>query len=205
VWLLQAEVRTLERVSERIKDGIRDIDARATRISQTATRVGDRLQVRIALQPSQHHLHLTSSSGVVVLQPRSICLAAISAGSHQAHRQLTHLPCALPANSCRSLQTAEGLRLRCLEAQELISHLQAFSCHSAGEDFSKLPPIFTNDATLAEAAVSQQCCWQCWGLPTVQGDSFVRKGRVSADVVAACFQEHGGCVVAGNAKKMRRG
>jgi hypothetical protein len=52
------------------------------------------------------------------------------------------------------LQTAEGLRLRCLEAQELISHLQAFSCHSAGEDFSKLPPIFTNDATLAEAAVS---------------------------------------------------
>ncbi|WIA33366.1 hypothetical protein OEZ86_006503 [Tetradesmus obliquus] len=88
----KAEVRTLERVSERIKDGIRDIDARATRISQTATRVGDRLQ------------------------------------------------------------TAEGLRLRCLEAQELISHLQAFSCHSAGEDFSKLPAIFTNDATLAEAA-----------------------------------------------------
>lgn len=42
---MQAEVRTLERVSERIKDGIRDIDARATRISQTATRVGDRLQV----------------------------------------------------------------------------------------------------------------------------------------------------------------
>lgn len=44
-FLLQAEVRTLERVSERMKDGIRDIDARTTRISQTATRVGDRLQV----------------------------------------------------------------------------------------------------------------------------------------------------------------
>lgn len=52
------------------------------------------------------------------------------------------------------LQTAEAVRLRCLEAQELIGHLQTFSCHSAGSDFSKLPPIFTNDATLAEAAVS---------------------------------------------------
>jgi hypothetical protein len=43
---LQAEVRTLERVSERIKGSIRDIDSRVTRISQTATRIGDRLQVR---------------------------------------------------------------------------------------------------------------------------------------------------------------
>lgn len=41
----QAEVYTLERVSDRIKEGIRDIDSRVTRISQTATRVGDRLQV----------------------------------------------------------------------------------------------------------------------------------------------------------------
>jgi hypothetical protein len=63
------------------------------------------------------------------------------------------------------LQTAEGLRVRCLEAQELISHLQAFSCHSAGEDFSKLPPIFTNDATLAEAAVS---VLPEWCIPTLQ-------------------------------------
>lgn len=52
-----------------------------------------------------------------------------------------------------AVQTAEGVRLRCLEAQELIGHLQTFSCHSAGNDFSKLPSIFTNDATLAEAAV----------------------------------------------------
>lgn len=55
---------------------------------------------------------------------------------------------------CPALQTAEAVRLRCLEAQELICHLQTFSCHSAGSDFSKLPGIFTNDATLAEAAVS---------------------------------------------------
>jgi hypothetical protein len=53
-----------------------------------------------------------------------------------------------------AVQTAEAVRLRCLEAQELICHLQTFSCHSAGSDFSKLPGIFTNDATLAEAAVS---------------------------------------------------
>lgn len=52
------------------------------------------------------------------------------------------------------LQTAEAVRVRCLEAQELVGHLQTFSCHSAGSDFSKLPAIFTNDATLAEAAVS---------------------------------------------------
>lgn len=46
---IQAEVRTLERVSERIKDGIRDIDGRVSHISQTATRIGDRLQVRYCL------------------------------------------------------------------------------------------------------------------------------------------------------------
>lgn len=67
---------------------------------------------------------------------------------------LQHHNSPLSCKLLRFLQTAEGLRLRCLEAQELISHLQAFSCHSAGEDFSKLPAIFTNDATLAEAAVS---------------------------------------------------
>lgn len=65
-----------------------------------------------------------------------------------------HCACTFLCKRPLLLQTAEGLRLRCLEAQELISHLQAFSCHSAGEDFSKLPAIFTNDATLAEAAVS---------------------------------------------------
>lgn len=57
---------------------------------------------------------------------------------------------------CVHPQTAEATRLRCLEAQELIHHLQTFSCHSAGGDFSKLPPIFTNDATLGEAAVSEE-------------------------------------------------
>eukprot|EP00879_Flechtneria_rotunda_P021220 GHRR01022353.1.p1 GENE.GHRR01022353.1~~GHRR01022353.1.p1 ORF type:complete len:769 (+),score=323.78 GHRR01022353.1:155-2461(+) len=88
----KAEVRTLERVTDRIKEGTRDIDARLSHVNQTATRIGDRLQ------------------------------------------------------------TAEALRLKCLEAQELVSHLQAFSCHTAGADFSRLPGIFTNDATLPEAA-----------------------------------------------------
>eukprot|EP00775_Hariotina_reticulata_P013513 gene13513-13638_t len=88
----KAEVKVLERVGERIKCGIRDIDSRVSHISQTATRIGDRLQ------------------------------------------------------------SAESLRMRCLEAQELVSHLQAFSCHTGGEDFSQLPPIFTNQATMAEAA-----------------------------------------------------
>lgn len=30
---------------ERIKTGVRDIDARVSKVSQTATRIGDRLQV----------------------------------------------------------------------------------------------------------------------------------------------------------------
>ena len=37
----------LERCVERIKAGVRDIDARVSRVSQTATRIGDRLQVRL--------------------------------------------------------------------------------------------------------------------------------------------------------------
>lgn len=55
------------------------------------------------------------------------------------------------------MQTAEAVRLRCLEAQELVCHLQAFSCHGGGTDFRQLPSLFTNDATLAEAAVSLIC------------------------------------------------
>jgi hypothetical protein len=39
-------VRALERSSEGIKDGIRVVDSKVSRISQTATRIGDRLQVR---------------------------------------------------------------------------------------------------------------------------------------------------------------
>jgi hypothetical protein len=31
---------------ERIKGGVRDIDARVSKLSQTATRIGDRLQAR---------------------------------------------------------------------------------------------------------------------------------------------------------------
>jgi hypothetical protein len=42
----QAEVRALERTSEGIKDGIRAVDSKVSRINQTATRIGDRLQVR---------------------------------------------------------------------------------------------------------------------------------------------------------------
>lgn len=60
---------------------------------------------------------------------------------------------------CFVPQTAEAVRLRCLEAQELVAHLQAFSCHSGGNDFRQLPSLFTNDATLAEAAVGGG-----WGL-----------------------------------------
>jgi hypothetical protein len=37
-------VRALERGAERIKGGVRDIDARVGKLSQTATRIGDRLQ-----------------------------------------------------------------------------------------------------------------------------------------------------------------
>jgi hypothetical protein len=33
---------------ERIKSGVRDIDARVSKVSQTATRIGDRLQARAA-------------------------------------------------------------------------------------------------------------------------------------------------------------
>lgn len=43
----QADVAGLERCVERIKSGVRDIDARVSKVSQTATRIGDRLQVRL--------------------------------------------------------------------------------------------------------------------------------------------------------------
>jgi len=42
----RADVAGLERCVERIKAGVRDIDARMSKVSQTATRIGDRLQVR---------------------------------------------------------------------------------------------------------------------------------------------------------------
>jgi hypothetical protein len=89
----QADVAGLERCVERIKAGVRDIDTRVGRVSQTATRIGDRLQ------------------------------------------------------------TAEAMRVRCLEALELMSYLQAFSVLPSDADFGPLPRLFTDDATMAEAAV----------------------------------------------------
>ncbi|GBF98327.1 hypothetical protein Rsub_10990, partial [Raphidocelis subcapitata] len=88
----RADVAGLERCVERIKAGVRDIDARASRVSQTATRIGDRLQ------------------------------------------------------------TAEAMRVRCLEGVELLTHLQAFSVLPGEGDLSRLPRLFTDDATMAEAA-----------------------------------------------------
>lgn len=87
-------MRALERGSEHIKDGVRDIDSRVSKLSQTATRIGDRLQ------------------------------------------------------------RADGMRARALEAQELIAYLQAFSTLQK-DDYSTLPPLFTKEATLREAAVGQ--------------------------------------------------
>ena len=50
-------------------------------------------------------------------------------------------------------QTSEAMRVRCLEAQELLGYLQAFSCLPGPGDLERLPRIFTDDATMAEAAV----------------------------------------------------
>lgn len=162
-------MRTLEKLSERLKDGTRDIDSRVAHISQTATRIGDRLQVRpaagtgqtcnnsrLARGPAVHTripqgLHSSSSSSASTVC-RQGCSALEEHERDQATPPRSLLLRAVPC--CAALQTAEAVRLRCLEAQELICHLQTFSCHSAGSDFSKLPSIFTNDATLAEAAVS---------------------------------------------------
>eukprot|EP00877_Chromochloris_zofingiensis_P003097 jgi/Chrzof1/12789/Cz07g07190.t1 len=87
----KAEVRALERGLDRIKDCIRDIDYRVSRVSQTATRIGDRLQ------------------------------------------------------------TAESMRVRSLEALELITYLQSFST-LINDDYAALPQLFTDERTLAEAA-----------------------------------------------------
>lgn len=65
---LQAEVRTLEKLSERLKDGTRDIDSRVAHISQTATRIGDRLQVRGLQQDQGRH---ATAAGLLVDQQRT--------------------------------------------------------------------------------------------------------------------------------------
>jgi len=51
------------------------------------------------------------------------------------------------------VQTAEAMRVRCLEALEIMTYLQAFSCLASGADLGKLPKLFTDDATMPEAAV----------------------------------------------------
>lgn len=43
--------------------------------------------------------------------------------------------------------------MRCLEGMELLSHLQAFSVLPSEGELSRLPRLFTDDATMAEAAV----------------------------------------------------
>jgi hypothetical protein len=102
---MQAEVRTLERVSERIKDGIRDIDARATRISQTATRVGDRLQVSATMSPTISNPVPAAAAAAAMMAARSSecslvqrlrlrawCVAQITAGTATMQRSAVHMP-----------------------------------------------------------------------------------------------------------------
>jgi hypothetical protein len=64
-------------------------------------------------------------------------------------------------------QTAEAMRVRCLEALELLGYLQAFSCLPGESELGRLPRLFTDDATMAEAAV--RACrgrpgWRCQSL-----------------------------------------
>lgn len=68
----------------------------------------------------------------------------------------------------RPLQTSDAMRVRCLEALELITYLQAFSCLPSATDLGQLPRLFTDDSTMAEAAVggwaSQRgVCHHMWG------------------------------------------
>lgn len=51
------------------------------------------------------------------------------------------------------LAAADGARARCLEAQELLAYLQAFSCLASEADFdARLPALFSDPQTMAEAA-----------------------------------------------------
>lgn len=48
------------------------------------------------------------------------------------------------------------MRVRSLEALELITYLQSFST-LINDDYAALPQLFTDERTLAEAAVSVGC------------------------------------------------
>ncbi|KAI8464865.1 MAG: exocyst complex component Sec10-domain-containing protein [Monoraphidium minutum] len=114
----RADVSGLERCLERIKAGVRDVDARVSRVSQTATRIGDRLQ------------------------------------------------------------TAEAMRVRCLEAQELIGYLQAFSTLPGADGLGRLPRIFTDDGTMAEAAaVSRRLSLLAGEVATAKARTKQRQGQ----------------------------
>jgi hypothetical protein len=110
-------VAALERCVERIKAGVRDIDARVSRVSQTATRIGDRLQVRTQILSagdgggaSNEGFVATatySSLGAMVraLAPEEAEWSRPSAWSNAHSSPLTALP--RPATLC-SITAADG-------------------------------------------------------------------------------------------------
>ncbi len=170
----QAEVRSLEKSLERVKASIRDVDTRVGRVSQTATRVGDRLATADggrarALEAMELIAYMQVGSAAEAMncipwQPLRSCACILNPlGVVDIVKQLR------PHECCRGCFVCEVFEheLRCMFSPSALAApstlvnccwcclfpAQAFSVLQ-GDNFGDLPVLFTDDNTMAEAAVS---------------------------------------------------
>ena len=135
------------------------LDDKMARVSQVATRIGDRLRVRLRLLARvsttssvtccASALQTVSETGCFARGTRRRCYPNAGERSFEHGTvccvQTETLPCAA--------QTSEAVRARATDAMDIVQFLQEFSVGAA--DFSDLSELFSDDKRMAEAAVRE--------------------------------------------------
>ena len=152
--LLQAAIAQLEQGIEQVGDSFQTLDQQLGHIGQTATRIGDRLQVGPAaaspqLTPCSYHAPWQCFAGFT-----GTCM--FKTGCTHGWPDLQHLAV---------LQSAEGFRTRAQEAMKLLQDMQQFA---AADTFDDLSDLYSDPARLAEAAVSGAALNSCLPLSSLR-------------------------------------
>ena len=168
--LLQAAIAQLEQGIEQVGDSFQTLDQQLGHIGQTATRIGDRLQVSpVAACPQ---LTACSCPGSGCLLHSALPLDTLAPA---CPRQLTaELGHCTDVQHLAVLQSAEGFRTRAQEAMKLLQDMQQFA---AADTFDDLSDLYSDPARLAEAAVSSTAFNSCLPLfPARKGASLPWRG-----------------------------
>ena len=137
IVFLQEQLEAMEEGLEKAQHAFSQLDAQMSQSSQTATKIGDRLHVRLVLPC----LVLWTGKLLAIWK---YSVTELSTGQWDGSAS----QCVLTL--CGAGQNAEGFRQRALEGIKVVTYLQEFANVS---QLSELSELFQDDNRLAEAAV----------------------------------------------------